>query len=49
VTPAELEELITKARDEKWSILKLDRKNLSFLPDSIGQLTHLRELILYKN
>jgi internalin A len=49
LTPAELEELIDRAKNEKWSVLNLVDKNLETLPESIWQLTDLTTLNLSFN
>jgi leucine-rich repeat protein SHOC2 len=49
VTPAELEKLIAKARDEQWSVIELRGAGITALPESICELTNLTKLYLYGN
>jgi Leucine-rich repeat (LRR) protein len=49
VTTSELEELIGRAKYEEWLELELNGQQLTSLPESIGQLTDLRKLTLFKD
>lgn len=45
----DLKKLIAKAKAEGWEKLELDGKNIEALPDSIGDLSKLKELWLRRN
>jgi Leucine-rich repeat (LRR) protein len=45
---AELEQIIEKARVDKYEDLEISCTSLTFLPDSIGALTNLQYLCLQK-
>jgi internalin A len=45
----ELKELIAKAKDEQWTELDLSKKQITKIPEEIGELIFLKSLYLWQN